>query len=239
MLYHFVFVRISSALSKPIIGTFPSTVMKIQTIDQLIQILIRWSQTRQIIIHYMHHRSKFFHYMGWYFKAWSKMYKLYSITDCSLCKSLTALDFLKCYKSKFLYSLQLYDISLQFDPADQPIRLFQREKNTDSILLVIERENNLLPVRKFSLSWPYATNYPWFSRFILVNSSGYWSYFVGSGILKRGNQYKSRIYISWTTRCFAWFFGVWGFRPSDMASNTIKNDNDVIIIAVHQFHWTC
>lgn len=46
---------------------------------------------------------------------------------------------------KFLYSLQLYDISLQFDPADQPIRLFQREKNTDSILLVIERENNLLP----------------------------------------------------------------------------------------------
>ena len=54
---------------------------------------------------------------------------------------------LKYHKSKFLYSLQLYDISLQFDPADQPIRLFQREKNTDSILLVIERENNLLPVR--------------------------------------------------------------------------------------------
>ena len=44
--------------------------------------------------------------------------------------------------------MQLYDISLQFDPADQPIRLFQREKDTDSILLVIERENNLLPVRK-------------------------------------------------------------------------------------------
>ena len=58
--------------------------------------------------------------------------------------------FLKCYQSKFLYSLQLYDISLQFDPADQPIRLFQREKNTDSILLVIERENNLLPVRIIS-----------------------------------------------------------------------------------------
>ena len=54
---------------------------------------------------------------------------------------------LKYHKSKFLYSLQLYDISLQFDPADQPIRLFQREKDTDSILLVIERENNLLPVR--------------------------------------------------------------------------------------------
>lgn len=55
---------------------------------------------------------------------------------------------------KFLYSLQLYDISLQFDPADQPIRLFQREKDTDSILLVIERENNLLPVRIISPDYP-------------------------------------------------------------------------------------
>ena len=47
----------------------------------------------------------------------------------------------------FLYKIKLNDLSTNFDPADQPIRIFQKSPNTDHVLLVIERENNLLPVR--------------------------------------------------------------------------------------------
>merc|ERR1712242_347139 len=45
----------------------------------------------------------------------------------------------------FLYKIKLNDLSTSFDPADQPIRIFQKSPNTDHVLLVIERENNLLP----------------------------------------------------------------------------------------------
>ena len=55
----------------------------------------------------------------------------------------------------FLYKIKLNDLSgggggatqLHFDPADQPIRIFQQSPQSDAVLVVIERENNLLPVR--------------------------------------------------------------------------------------------
>ena len=46
----------------------------------------------------------------------------------------------------FLHKIKLNDFSPNFDPADQPIRIFQKAPRTDEVLLVIERENNLLPV---------------------------------------------------------------------------------------------
>jgi len=49
----------------------------------------------------------------------------------------------------FLYKIKLNDLSgaqtQHFDPADQPIRIFQQSPQSDAVLVVIERENNLLP----------------------------------------------------------------------------------------------
>ena len=50
----------------------------------------------------------------------------------------------------FLHRIRLNDFSPNFDPADQPIRIFQKAPKTNDVLLVIERENNLLPVSAFN-----------------------------------------------------------------------------------------
>ena len=44
-----------------------------------------------------------------------------------------------------MYSIGLDDLSRDFHAQDQPIRIFQRNVRDDAIIVVIERENNLLP----------------------------------------------------------------------------------------------